>query len=244
MNKRVVISQPMYFPWVGLLEQVRLADIFVYYNDVQFTRGFYNRVEIKTSHGVKWITIPLRDYHQGQLINQVLIDDRVDWRSQHRNILRQAYIKSPFCDDMLTLADRVFEKPVNTLADVSRASVNVLAEYFNLVNNRIFINSESIGIIGKGSQRLRDIVLSMKGNIYITGHGAKNYLDHMLFEQSGIMVQYMQYRYIPYTQLHGEFTPFVTALDLVANCGKDGASVMQSESIHWKKFIRVNNGKP
>ena len=34
----VVISQPMLFPWVGMLEQVRLADSYVHYSDVQFSK--------------------------------------------------------------------------------------------------------------------------------------------------------------------------------------------------------------
>ena len=37
--KTVVISQPMYFPWVGMLEQMRLADVFVHLDDAQFSKG-------------------------------------------------------------------------------------------------------------------------------------------------------------------------------------------------------------
>lgn len=241
MHKRVVISQSMYFPWVGMLEQVRLGDVFVHYDDVQFTRGFYNRVQVKSSRGPQWITVPLRDQHRGQHINQVLIDERADWRSQHRDILRQAYLKSPFCDDMLALVDRVYEMPATTLADVSRASLMALADYYDLVGKNNYVDSMSLGICGASSQRLLDIMLAVQGNIYITGHGARNYLDHQLFERSGIAVQYMQYRCIPYLQLHGDFTPYVTALDLVANCGQDGVRVIQSESINWKEFMKVNN---
>lgn len=241
MQKCVVISQSMYFPWVGMLEQMRLADVFVHYDDVQLARGFYNRVQVKTSQGSKWITVPLRDHHRGQHINQVLIDDRIDWRSQHRDILRQAYLKSPFCGDMLALVDKVYALPATTLSDVSRASLMALADYFGLVGKRNFVDSKSLGIGGASSQRLLDIVLAVQGNIYITGHGARNYLDHQLFEQSGIGVQYMQYRCIPYPQLHGDFTPYVTALDLVANCGQDGVRVIQSESINWKEFMGENN---
>lgn len=238
MQKRVVISQSMYFPWVGLLEQVRLSDIFVHYNDVQYTRGFFNRVQVKTPQGPKWITVPLRDYHRGQQIDEVLIDDRVDWRSQHRDVLRQVYIKSPFLSDMLAIVDRVFSGTFNTLAELSRTSMMSLAEYFGLVDSVYFLESSSLRIGGTSSQRLHDIVAELRGNIYVTGHGALNYLDHQLFERSGIAVQYMQYRCIPYPQLHGDFTPYVTALDLIANCGPDGARVIQSESVDWKVFIK------
>ena len=46
--KTVVISQPMYFPWVGMLEQMALADVWVHLDDAQFSKGgFFNRVQIK-----------------------------------------------------------------------------------------------------------------------------------------------------------------------------------------------------
>lgn len=239
MQKQVVISQSMYFPWVGMLEQIRLANVFVHYDDVQFSRGgFQNRVQVKTAQGSKWITVPLRDHHRGQHIDQILIDDRTDWRSHHRDILRQAYLKSPYLNDMLALVDRVYAKPAATLAEVSRASLMELVQYFALLDNRKFVSSKSLGIAGTSSQRVHDIVVALKGNIYITGHGARNYLDHRLFERSGISVRYMNYRCIPYPQLHGEFTPYVTALDLVANCGLAGSSVIESESVDWQEFIK------
>ena len=58
----VVITQPMYFPWIGMLEQMRLADHFVSYAGAAFSKGgFTNRVQVKTANGVHWLTVPLRD---------------------------------------------------------------------------------------------------------------------------------------------------------------------------------------
>lgn len=239
--KQVVISQSMYFPWVGLLEQVRLADIFVHYDDVQYARGFYNRVQVKTEHGTKWLTVPLRDHHRGQRIDEILIDDRTDWRSQHRALLRQAYFKAPFRDEMLALVDEVFSKPYTILGDLARESILILARYFNLISGKQFLKSSDLGVPGSSSQRLHDLTLAVNGNVYITGHGARNYLDHELFERSGIVVRYMKYEMRPYPQQHGEFTPYVTALDLVANCGVSGVSVIQSGTVDWKEFIDGSN---
>lgn len=236
---KAVISQSMYFPWVGLLEQVRLADVFVHYDDVQYARGFYNRVQVKTANGVKWLTVPLKDLHRGQLISEVQIDERVDWRSQHRDILRQAYLKAPYRDEMLALVDQVFAKEAHSLADLSRESILALARYFGLDATTHFDSSEKLGVGGSSSLRLRDLCLALGADVYVTGHGARNYLEYDLFEQAGIQVEYMDYRRIPYPQLHGEFTPYVTGLDLVANCGQAGASVICSNAIYWKELNDV-----
>ena len=58
---KVVISQSMFFPWVGFLEQLKLADVYVFYDDVQFSKGgFTNRAQVKANDGVKWMTVPLQ----------------------------------------------------------------------------------------------------------------------------------------------------------------------------------------
>lgn len=237
MKKTAVISQSMYFPWVGLLEQIQLADIFIHYDDIQYTRGFYNRVQIKAVNGSTWLSVPLRDQHRGQRIDEVLIDDRIDWRTQHRDMLKQAYLRAPYRGEMLALVDHVFEKDYETLADLSRQSIQSLANYFELSEGKQFKSSSQMGVTGKGSQRLRDLCLLLGASVYVTGHGARNYLDHELFDKSGIRVEYMKYRMTPYQQLHGGFTPYVTALDLIANCGKERTDVICSEAIYWKKFL-------
>ncbi len=240
-STKAVISQSMYFPWVGLLEQVRLADIFVHYDDVPLARGFYNRVQIKNSNGVQWMTIPLRNWERGQLISEVLVDENRDWKKKHIETLRHAYRKSPFFSEMMDLVEEVFSKNGKTLAEVSRESISALCRYFNLNEKTKFINSNDLKIAGASTQRLNDICLFLDANIYITGHGAKNYLDHEIFERSNIRVEYMNYQKIVYPQLHGDFTPYVSGLDLVANCGREGIKYIISDSIDWKKFINETN---
>jgi hypothetical protein len=236
IDMRVVISQSMYFPWVGLLEQLRLADVFVHYDDVQFTRGFYNRVQVKTANGPTWLTVPLRGHHRGQAIDEVLVDGDA-WRRHHIDVLRQSYFRAPYFQEVLEVVASVHARPVRALADVSRASILALAKYFGLGSGKRFLDSRSLHIGGTSSRRLLDITLAVGGNVYVSGHGARNYLDHELFERAGVAVEYMAYRYEPYPQLNGAFTPYVTALDLAANCGAAGASFICSGTIPWRRFI-------
>lgn len=238
VSVRVVISQSMYFPWVGLMEQRRLADIFVHYDDVQFSKGsFSNRVQVKTAKGLVWMTIPLRDLHLGQRINEVQIDERRDWRAQHQELLTNAYQDAPYVNDMLALVRQVHSSPAQNLVELARASMIALWEYFDLNPDCKLIDVEKLAIPGASSQRVHDVVRALAGNVYITGHGAKNYLEHDLFENSAISVEYMDYQRAAYSQLHGEFTPYLSALDLVANCGKEGREMIRSGSINWKAFI-------
>ncbi|BBT80986.1 hypothetical protein BSP75_06545 [Aeromonas sp. YN13HZO-058] len=235
-KKRVVISQSMYFPWVGLLEQIRLADSFVHYDDVQFSRGFFNRVQIKTSRGIVWMTVPLKKYHQKDKINEIEIDNSTNWQRQHKNILKEAFSVSPYFQDVMDIVDGVFSFPCNTLNDLSRCSIVALSDYFGLAQNTSFYESTQLEVYGKSTDRLLEIVKVLGGNIYVTGLGAKNYLNHELFLKSGISVEYMNYQKTAYPQLFGEFTPYVSALDLIANCGAHGKKFIHSGTIPWQEF--------
>ena len=238
LNHSVVISQPMYFPWVGILEQVRLSNVFVHYEDVQFSRGsFSNRVQVKTENGIRWITVPLKNFILGQQINEVEIDYSIDWRRSHRDILKQAYAKSEHRTDMLDLVDEVFSQKYDSLAELSKSSTMVLIRYFGFEDAHTFIDSPNLGVAGSSSQRVIDICVGLKASRYITGHGAMNYLDHEAFEARGIDIDYIDYGLFPYKQFYGAFTPYVTVLDLVANCGKDGAQHIAGTQIPWRDFI-------
>jgi hypothetical protein len=234
----VLISQPMYFPWVGFLEQLSLADIYVVYDDVQFSRGsFTNRVQIKTATGSKWLTLPITDFKLGKRVNEVMLDSSKNWRGNQQQQLEQAYKSAPFSKTMLSIVKSVFENDCSNLSTIAQFSTQALANFFGISSKQRILWSSQLNIYGKGSERVLNIVKSLGGTTYITGHGARNYLDHSAFEKSGVTVQYMKYRCTPYAQLHGEFNPFVSALDLIANCGRDGKKLIQPSTVYWKDFV-------
>jgi hypothetical protein len=129
----IVISQSMYFPWAGFLEQVSMADVYVVYDDVQFSKGsFTNRVQAKTAAGSRWLTVPLRDLRLGQRIDEVQANDAEDWRSSQRGILRQAYRDAPFLGEMMDLVDSVLDVPAESIGDLSLRSTLALAGHLGI----------------------------------------------------------------------------------------------------------------
>jgi hypothetical protein len=234
---KIVITQSMYFPWIGLLEQLKIADVLVRYDDVQFSKGsFTNRVQIKTASGPRWMTVPLQKYCLNQKINEVHIDETKNWRENHLGQLENAYSKAPFYQEMMDLVRYVFSHRFNAIGDLAYLSQMSLFEYFSINPKLCIHRSEDLQIAGFGSQRVKDTVIALKGTEYVTGHGAMKYLDHEAMESGGIDVQYMDYEKLPYPQISGIFTPYVSALDLLANCGKQGADYIRSNTCNWRIF--------
>jgi hypothetical protein len=223
----VVILQPGYLPWLGFFEQMRRSDVFVYYDDVQYdTHGWRNRNRIKTKQGPLWLTVPVR--HSGlskPRIVDVSIDARTNWPKKHVASIQQAYAAAPFVKQYLPALEELLTRPWPRLVDLDIAVAGQLAEWLG-VGRRIERASE-LGIEGGQSDRLVNICRHFGASRYLSGNAAREYLDVSLFERSGITVEWQDYTHPVYPQLHGEFVPFMSAIDLVLNCGERAGDIMQ-----------------
>ena len=57
---KLAIIQPSYIPWRGYFHQIQKADVFMFYDDVQYDKhGWRNRNRVKTKNGTIWLTIPV-----------------------------------------------------------------------------------------------------------------------------------------------------------------------------------------
>jgi hypothetical protein len=224
----------MFIPWVGLLEQVRLADIFVHYDDVQLPQGrsFCSRVQLKTAAGVRWLTAPIDRKKSGRLLNETLLLAGNQWRAKHLATIRHAYARAPHFDEMWALVSDIYACPGNVLSEFNIRATEALSAWFGL--DAEFARSSSTGICGSSTARLVDLCRYFGAETYVTGLGALKYLDHESFERHGIRVEYMDYALLPYPQMYGPFTPYVSAIDPVANCGPRAKRLLRSGSVYWR----------
>lgn len=234
---KVVISQPMFFPWVGIFEQIKLSDTFVHYDDVQFPQGrsFIPRVQIKTHNGVAWLTVPIDRTNSGRLIKDVVMLPDNAWRNNHLQTLRHSYAKATHFDEMFELVSDIYSVSTNNLSDFNCNFIEKASSFLELQTK--FFRSSELGLKNASSEKLLSICQHFQANEYISGLGAINYLDYAIFEKCNIKVKYMNYEKKPYIQLNGEFTPFVSILDAIANLGKDASSLICSNAVYWKDFV-------
>lgn len=226
----VVILQPGYLPWLGFFDQMRRADVFVYYDDVQYdTHGWRNRNRIKTQRGPLWLTVPVR--HSGlskPRILDVAIDARTNWAKKHVASIRQAYAAAPFAQQYIGALEAVLMESWERLVDLDLAVVDLLAAWLD-TRPRIE-RASALGIGGQQTQRLVNICRHFGATRYLSGSAARTYLDVALLERSGIAVEWQDFAHPVYPQLHGEFVPYLSAIDLILNCGDQSRAVLEGVS--------------
>jgi hypothetical protein len=221
----VVILQPSYIPWRGYFDQIRRADVFVFYDDIQYDRrGWRNRNQIKTAQGKQWLTIPVhgKGAHEGLPIKDVRIDQEKPWARNHLRALEHAYSRAPCYADHADWLAGLYGRQDELLADFTVATTVALAGRLGIDDTLFLRSSEMTGLRGQRTDRLIHILRELGGTHYITGPMARDYLELDKFERAGISVEFMVYDYPEYPQLHPPYDVHVSILDTLFMLG-DGA---------------------
>jgi hypothetical protein len=230
----VVISQPQLLPWPGFFELIASADVYVHLDDAQFAKGLINRVQIKHPTGSKWMTVPLRERGTRPKINHLEALSS-DWKRRHRELVRHSLSQAPHLDLALEVFDAVYS--AGPLVELLIRSIELPVARMGFSGPARWLRSSALMTEGTAWQRLLSIIKMVGGTRYVTAHGAADYLDHEAFERADVAVEYMDYSKTPYPQLYGEFTPYVSIVDLIANLGMDAHAAIRPKTVPWRDFL-------
>ena len=220
----VVILQPSYIPWRGYFHQISKADLFVFYDDVQYDKhGWRNRNQIKTAQGKQWLTIPVHSagVTQGIAIKDVKIDWSKPWARNHLKALTISYSKAPYFKKYLPLLESFYERHDEYIAEFAIETTIVLARELGIHHTRFMRSSELSGIEQQKTDRLIQILKQVGATHYISGPSAQDYIEPQKFLDARISLEYMQYDYSEYPQLYPPYDSYVSVLDLLFMTGSD-----------------------
>lgn len=228
-----VILQPSYIPWRGYFHLIHLADIFVFLDDVQYTkRDWRNRNLVKGPHGPHWLTVPVitRGRRQ-QLIKDVEIDNSTSWGKHHASTLRHCYAQSRYFDKYMDFLEEKYARPWGNLCELDVDFTRSLAHLLNIHTH--FVRSSELNAGGTRAEKLISICKLLNITTYISGPSARDYIPLEAFARENIELVYHSYEYPEYPQLFGDFAPNVTIVDLLFNCGD------RSSSYIWNRKVAV-----
>ena len=194
------------------------------YDDVKYDKdGWRNRNKIKVPGGTRWLTIPVKNkgIQSGAMpINRVEIaaDDR--WRAKHLQTFRQLYRQAPYWARYEPLLADLYADRSQLLADLTVATTLRLARELGIANTK-FLRSSNFDVEGSKTTRLVNLLRAIGASHYISGPSARSYLDQSQLQAADISLEYMEYNYPEYPQLHPPFDPHVPVLDLLFMVGPD-----------------------
>lgn len=225
MTRTVVIHQPDFAPYLGFFHRFLHADLYIALDHVQFvsgtSRSWTQRDKIKTAAGEKWLTLGLNKPPFGTPINQVELAPSSAWVEANLALLRQNYRKAPGYAEIMPIVEALYAEPPRLMRDFNLAWLERLCD---LLEVRLpFVLSSSLDPQGHRNELLIDLLRKVGATRYLSGIGARGYMEPEKFAAAGIEVIWQQFDHPVYPQQFGPFIPFLSILDVLFNCGIAGA---------------------
>tara|TARA_B100001123_G_C15319750_1_gene1027482 strand:- start:850 stop:1563 length:714 start_codon:yes stop_codon:yes gene_type:complete len=228
-SRTLAIMQPTYLSWIGYFDLIDQSDRFVFLDSVQFDkRSWQQRNRIKSTNGILWLTVPvLTKGRHNQQVCEVEIDQSQDFVEKHIKTIQFSYRKADFYEEYIVDLAGILRKRHRFLADLNIELIQWFCKCFDIQTE--MVRSSSFESRGQKVELLVDLCRMLDGNRYLSPTGSKAYInENNLFGPQGIELVYHAYHHPRYRQLHGEFTPHLSALDLLLNKGPDCLSVIQN----------------
>jgi hypothetical protein len=221
----VGIHQPQYLPWIPYCDKADQCDVFVYLDNVQFQKnGVQNRNQILTAQGPRWLTVPVRA-SLDWTIRETPIADR-QWPRKHIRTIEQEYRRAPFAGEFDAVLRGLLEQEWPSLSDLNIAVTEWIFERLDLRCRRV--RASELSLTGVKEDLVIAICQAVGATEYLSGTGAKSYQTSENFATHGLTLRYQNYRNQPYPQCSTatEFTPDLSALDLLLNVGPQSRECM------------------
>lgn len=216
---KTAIIQSNYLPWKGYFDIIHDVDIFVFLEDVQYTKNDWrNRNKIKTPFGSKWITVPVKGGIQ-QKIFEVKIDNSINWIDKQKRQIEASYSRSQYYDCYKNEIFEILSMNFNTLSELNRYSIKKISKILGIETKFLISNDLHLDI--RKDDKIIKICQHIGADSYLSGPAAKNYIEPSQFFREKIDLIYKDYTGYPvYPQLYGNFDPAVSIIDLIFNCGE------------------------
>jgi hypothetical protein len=234
--KVVAIHQPEYLPWLGFFKKMMNVELFVFLDDVQFRKkGWQNRNRIRINDGTTLLSIPVHT-HSYPKINEVTIDNEKNWSIRHKKSILYNYARAPYFDEIKDFVEYIFEKKFQYLVDLNTEIIKFIMNELEIKSKIVF--SSELEISKKGSGRVLDICKAVGADHYITGtFWAESNLRVEEFKKSNIDVEFQKFQHPIYKQIHGEFIPEMSIIDLLFNKGRKEAKKILQNSISSSHIV-------
>lgn len=234
MARTVAIQQPTYLPWMGYMEQMANVDVFVLLDTVQFEpRSWQQRNRVKAASGEVMLTVPCRTAgRRFQLLKDVEIDNTRSWWDKHWRTVSTAYARSPY-NAFLTVFHQRWLKPWDRLVDLNIAFLSLFRDFLDI--DTPMVRASELGPLPSGKEaHIVGIMKAVGGDVLYDAAGAEFILDPKPFDDAGIELVWQKYRHPCYRQLHGDFLPYMSAMDVILNEGEKARQIILSGS-SWQR---------
>ena len=232
----VAAHQPHYLPWLGYLDKLAKADLFVVMDDLQYeAQNYQNRQRVKLHTGAAWLTVPLERGSQADRICDKRIDNhgspKQHWQRRTWLTIEHNYRRAPYFAHYAPVIEDVYTRRWDTLLELDLHMFALARGWFGITTP--VIRASTLKLHGQRTERLIDLCKKLGARAYLSGGGGStDYLDVERMGRAGIGVIWQHFRHPIYAQRFAAsgFISHLGYLDLLFNCGEASREVLFERS--------------
>ncbi|HWG71476.1 MAG TPA: WbqC family protein [Steroidobacteraceae bacterium] len=212
---KAAVMQPYFFPYAGYFQLIAAVDVFVVYDNIQYTkRGWINRNRILCDGAPATFSLPLKkasDYLDVRE-RELAADFR---RDKLLNRIRGAYRPAPFFEPTYALVEEIVGHPENNLFRFLHHSISRICAHLKLPA-AIRISSEIPIDHGLRSQdKVIALCRALGAAIYVNAMGGVELYSPGAFKAQGIDLKFLRPKPFEYAQFKPGFTPSLSIIDVL-----------------------------
>lgn len=217
----LAVMQPTFLPWLGYFALMASADIFVFLEDVQFSKqSWQSRNRVAGPNGEILLSLPIARKPSKPLISEAQISNP-GFGSAMLPRIGGGLGKAPFWPVVRTLLDRGFERAEHGLAALNIGLIEDVSACLGLTT-RFFRSSVLDPDTSSRSNRLSALCAATQADTYLSPVGAAGYLaEDRPFDGGPTRLRFQNFTHPTYEQGRLEFRPYMSVIDALAWIGPD-----------------------
>lgn len=211
---KAAMHQSQYIPWPPYLKKIASVDVFILMDSVQYQKnGLQNRNQVRDKNGAFWLTIPVTGALEDTIAQKRLASPA--WREKHWKSLASAYGRAPRWSEHAEALRALYARDYATLGEVNDAFLGFMLGALGVKTKVVKLSA--LPASGAKTGLVVSACKAAGADVYVSGTGAKDYLEESAFEAAGLRLEYEESKPPSYPQFHGAPVPGLSMLDMMFN---------------------------
>lgn len=223
--------QPYFFPYIGYWQLINAVDMFVIYDNIQFTkRGWIRRNRILMNGEDKMISLPIKKDSDYLDVNKRYLSETFEKdKLKIINQIKTAYSKALEFDVVFPLIESAINCGEDNLFDFIYSTIKIIIDYLE-IDTKVIISSEiEMDHSLANRDRVVEICKKLKADQYINPIGGTELYDKKDFKANGVVLNFLKTDPLKYKQFDNPFTPNLSIIDVLMFNSKDNVKKMLSK---------------
>ena len=224
---KVAIMQPYTFPYIGYFQLINYVDKWVIFDDTQYiSKGWINRNRMLHPDVKKewqYFTVPVKKHSRESRINNIEINDNLEWRDELLRKLTSYKKKAPFYAETVEFIGDCINFKCSSLSEWVAHTLKSTCDYLEVpfeysIFSKEDINTEKVTHAGQWALEISD---AMDAEEYVNLPGGYSIFNENEFLAKNIKLHFLKSNLTPYIQRRGYFVPGLSILDVMMWNNKD-----------------------